>query len=59
MNKFEDEVLYGISIDGNKPGLWSEKYPSEQEIEFNLAPRFKTIEIVEKAVTYETVAKIR
>lgn len=58
MTKFEDEVLYGISIDGNRPGVWSKEYPSAHEIEFNSAPQYKSIEIIEMDVTYETVAKI-
>jgi len=59
MNKFEDEVLYGISINGMKPSTWSKEYPSKNEMNFNSAPQFESIEIIEKDVTYENVAKIK
>jgi len=59
MARFEDEVLYGISIDGNQPGVWDENYPSQKEIDFYSAPQYKSIEVIEKDVTYENVAKIR
>lgn len=59
MDKFEKETLYGISINGNNPGMWNRNYPSEREIKFNSAPQYESIEIVKKVVTYEKVAKIK
>lgn len=53
------EILYGISIDGHKPTVWSEDYPTQKEIEFNITPQCKSVEIIEKDVNYFKVAKIK
>lgn len=57
MEKFENEVLYGISINGKKPHRWDPEYPSISPI-LNLEQLYKSVEVIKKEVTYQSVAKI-
>lgn len=58
MGKFENEILYGISINGKKPHGWDKEYPNIPPI-LNLEQLYKSVEIIKKEVTYQSVAKIR
>lgn len=57
--KNENEVLYGISIDGRKPCMWSEEYPDLRKLNLNFDLLYKSVEIIKKSVTYQSVTKIR
>lgn len=57
--KIENEVMYGISIDGRKPSTWSEEYPDLTKLNLNFDLLYKSVEIIKKSVTYQPVTKIR
>ncbi len=58
MGKFENEILYGISINGRKPHRWDQEYPNIAQI-LNLEQLYKSVEIIKKEVTYQPVEKMR
>lgn len=58
MGKFENEILYGVSINGKKPHTWDKVYPNVPST-LNLEQLYKSVEIIKKEVTYQLVAKIR
>lgn len=58
MEKFENEILYGVSINGKKPHAWDKVYPNVPST-LNLEQLYKSVEIIKKEVTYQLVAKIR
>lgn len=61
MDSIKNEVLYGVSVDGLKPCSWDKEYPDESEIfrYLNLERLYKSVEIVEKNVSYQVVKKVR
>lgn len=59
MSRVLDEVLYGISINGQLPKMWSEQYPVEEEINFHCPSQCESMEIIEKRIAYFPIAKIK
>lgn len=61
MGKFENETLYGISINGKKPSIWEEERPNVEKsnLDLNLLkPFYGTYEVVKMSITYEVDEKI-
>lgn len=59
MKNIKDEVLYGVSINGKKPSMWDEEYPDILNQNLNFEQLYKSVEIIRKNVTYQSVEKIR
>ena len=59
MENIKDEVLYGVSINGKKPRMWDEEYPDILNQNLNFEQLYKSVEIIRKNVTYQSVEKIR
>lgn len=58
IGKFENEVLYGISINGRMPHRWDQEYPNIPPM-LNLEQLYKSVEIIKKEITYHLAEKIR
>ena len=51
--------MYGVSINGKKPRMWDEEYPDILNQNLNFEQLYKSVEIIRKNVTYQSVEKIR
>lgn len=59
MERIENEVFYGISINGKKPNEWGNEYPNIPD-SLNLEVlQYKRVEIIKKDVTYQSVEKVK
>lgn len=59
MKKFDDEIFYGISLNGKKPHDWSKDLPEVERTNIDLELLYDSCEIVKMNVTYESVEKLR
>ena len=57
MWNLDDEVSYGISINGAKPTIWFNEYPKEKELDFWTTPQCKSVEVIESNVSYFKVGR--
>lgn len=58
MEKFENETLYGISVDGRKPCAWDKEIPDLEKTNLKFDLLYKSCEVIKKNVTYESVKKL-
>jgi hypothetical protein len=58
VEKFKDEVLYGISINGKKPCIWDKEIPDMEKTNLKFELLYDSCEIIEKDIIYKSVKKL-
>lgn len=58
MGNFENETLYGISVDGRRPSAWNKEIPDLEKTNLKFDLLYKSCEVIKKNVTYESLKKL-